>query len=442
MTPSPAEIRAIEKAAYTYGFPMVDSYRIQYSYFVDTADPEYKGTWNRVHSSARVYTPADTAVQTPNSDTPYSMLGADLRTEPLVLTVPAIEEGRYYSLQFVDGYTYNFAYVGSRTTGNSGGRYLLAGPGWTGGTPAGIDAVITSLTEFALVIYRTQLFGPDDLDNVRAIQAGYRAQPLSAFLNRAAPAAAPAPDFPTPLSAQNQKTSPTFFELLDFTLRFAPALPSEQALRARLASIGLTGDGTFDAERLDPEIREAMQSGMADAWTEFAAFKTGKIDTGQVTSGEVFGTPDQLGDNYLYRMAAAVLGIFGNSAEEAIYPGLTTDSDGHPLSGGHDYTLRLGPGQLPPVHAFWSVTMYQMPQSLLVDNPINRYLINSPMLPDLVKDSDGGVTIRVQSRSPGPGQDANWLPAPPGPFVLIMRLYWPRPEALNGTWQPPRLTKA
>ena len=230
--------------------------------------------------------------------------------------------------------------------------------------------------------------------------------------------------------------------MLDFTLRFAPTMSSEEALRARLSSIGVTGDGTFDAERLDPDTRDAMQSGMVDAWTEFKQFKTGKIDTGQVTAGALFGTPDQLGDNYLYRMAGAVLGIFGNSAEEAMYPILTTDADGDPLSGAHNYTLRLGPGQLPPVNAFWSVTMYQLPESLLVDNPINRYLINSPMLPSLVKDSDGGVTIRVQNQSPGPDQEANWLPAPPGPFAMVMRLYWPRPEALDGTWQPPKLTKA
>ncbi len=129
---TPEQARAIAKEAYIYGFPMVDNYRVQYSYFVDKQDPEYKGGWNEIHNTARVYTPEDTAIQTPNSDTPYSAVGADLRAEPLVLTVPPIEQDRYYSLQFVDGYTYNFAYVGSRTTGNGGGKYLLAGPDWTG----------------------------------------------------------------------------------------------------------------------------------------------------------------------------------------------------------------------------------------------------------------------------------------------------------------------
>lgn len=195
------QIREIAEQAYIYGYPMVDNYRIQYSYFVDQANPQYKGSWNEVHSDARVYTADDTTVQTPNSDTPYSALGADLRAEPLVLTVPPIEADRYFSVQFVDAYTYNFAYVGTRTTGNGGGRYLLAGPNWNGTKPDGVDEVVRSDTDFVLALYRTQLFGPDDIDNVKAIQAGYAVQPLSAFLNQPT-AVAPAVDFVKPVSAE------------------------------------------------------------------------------------------------------------------------------------------------------------------------------------------------------------------------------------------------
>jgi hypothetical protein len=166
-----------------------------------------------------VFTPDDTAVQTPNSDTPYSFIGADLRTEPLVLTVPPIEAGRYFSVQFVDGYTYNFAYVGTRTTGNGGGHYLLAGPSWHGEKPEGINEVIHSDTDLALAIYRTQLFGPDDLDHVKQVQAGYQVQPLAAYLNQPPPAAAPPIDFVKPLTLDQQKTSPAFFEILNFAMR-------------------------------------------------------------------------------------------------------------------------------------------------------------------------------------------------------------------------------
>ncbi len=438
---TPEQARAIARDAYVYGYPMVDSYRIQNAYFINTNSPEYKGPWNEVHSVARVFTPADTAVQTPNSDTPYSMLGADLRTEPLVLLVPPMEKDRYYSLQFIDGYTANFAYVGSRTTGNGGGVYLLAGPGWNGTKPEGVDSVIKADTDFALVVYRTQLFTPDDLENVKKVQVGYQVQPLSAFLKKPAPTAAPSIDWPVPLTPDEQKTSIRFFDLLDFQFKYAPVMESEKDVRARFASIGLTGDGTFSTDKLSPEMQKAFADGMTDAWTEFNGFKKDAIDTGKVTSGDVFGSKEELKGNYLYRMAAAVIGIYGNSKAEAMYPVLSTDSDGAPLSGANNYTLTFPDGKLPPANAFWSVTMYKMPESLLVDNPANRYVINSPMLPGLVKNPDGGITLYVQNSSPGADKEANWLPAPTGPFTIFMRIYWPKPEALDGSWQPPKLVR-
>ena len=438
---SPAQAREIARDAYIYGFPMVDSYRIQYAYFVNQQDPEYKGAWNQIHSIARVYTPSDTAVQTPNSDTPYSILGADLRAEPLVLTFPPIEAGRYYSGQFIDAYTYNFAYLGSRTTGNGGGKQLLAGPGWHGDKPTGIDQVISCDTDLALAIYRTQLFNPDDLNNVKAIQAGYQLQPLSAFLNQPPPAAAPPIDFVKPLTADEQKTSLQFFNILNFVLRYAPTLPSETDLRARFATIGIGPDGTFNADALSPEMRTAIQGGMADAWAQLQTLQKDKIATGQVSAGDLFGTAQMLNGNYLYRMAGAVLGIYGNSKQEAMYPVFSNDSTGVPLTGANNYTYRFPPGQLPPVNAFWSLTMYGLPSSLLVANPISRYLINSPMLPSLTKDPDGGITLYIQNQSPGPDKQSNWLPAPAGTFRLIERLYWPKDEALNGQWKPPQPQK-
>lgn len=438
---SPEQARAIAKEAYVYGFPLVDSYRIRYAYFVNKESPEYKGGFNEIHSEARLYTPEDKAVQTPNADTPYSMLGLDLRTEPLVLTVPPVEQDRYYSLQFIDGYTYNVAYVGSRTTGNSGGKYLVAGPNWTGEKPEGIDEVIRFDTDLASVIYRTQLFGPSDLENVKRIQAGYQATPLSVYLNRPAPAPAPPIDFAPPLTPDQQRTSPQFFEILGFTLRTAPTLPEERELRERFAKLGIGPEGDFEADKLSPEMRAAVEGGMADAWAELDKLKRDKIETGEVGSAQFFGTAADLKGNYLYRMVGAVFGIFGNTAAEALYPGIGTDSTGTPLTGANNYVVRLPSGQLPPVNAFWSLTMYEMPQSLLVENPIQRYLINSPMLTSLVPDPDGGYTIYVQNSSPGPGKEANWLPAPKGPFQMIMRLYWPKPDALNGTWKPPQAVK-
>lgn len=186
---SPAEIRQIARDAYVYGFPMVDNYRIQYAYFVDPTNPDYKAPYNQLLNVPRVYTPVDTAVQTPNSDTPYSFVGLDLRREPIVFTVPPIEQKRYWSIQLIDLYTHNFAYLGSRTTGNAGGSFLIAGPNWKGSTPPGITKVIRSETDLALALYRTQLFNAGDLKAAQAIQAQYKVQPLSAFLGRPAPAA-------------------------------------------------------------------------------------------------------------------------------------------------------------------------------------------------------------------------------------------------------------
>jgi hypothetical protein len=438
---SPAEARAIAKEAYVYGFPIVDNYRIQHTYWVDRTNPEYKGPFNQIWNSAKLFTPADKAIQTPNSDTLYSFMGADLRSEPLVLTVPAMEKERYFSVQLIDYYTFNFDYIGTRTSGNGGGSFLLAGPGWKGETPKGVAKVFRSETELAFPTYRTQLFNPGDIDNVRKVQAGYKVQPLSAFVGQPAPKAAPAIDFIKPLTPEQERKSPEFFNTLNFVLQFCPTVPSETALMARFARIGVGAGKTFDASKLSPELKTAVEQGTADAWADFAGVKK-QFEEGKVSSGDVFGTREYLKNNYLYRMAAAVLGIYGNSKQEALYPTYYVDATKQKLDGANRYTLRFAPGQLPPVNAFWSLTMYDEPQSLLVANPINRYLINSPMLPELKRDADGGLTLIIQNESPGKDKEANWLPAPKGPFSMIMRLYWPKEEVVDGKWMQPPLQRA
>jgi len=437
---TPAEARTIAKEAYVYGFPMVDSYRIQYAYFVDSKGAEYKAPWNQIVNTPRVYTPADTAIQTPNSDTPYSFVGMDLRAEPVVLTVPPVEKNRYFSVQLIDAYTFNFAYLGSRATGNDGGSFLIAGPNWKGTPPKGVKKVIRSETDFVFALYRTQLFNPGDLDNVKKVQAGYKAQTLSAFLGTPAPKAAAVIDFIKPLPPEAEKTSPEFFNILNFVLRFCPTNPSETQLMARFAKIGVGAGKTIDASKLSPEMKAAIEQGIADAWADFAGL-TKEFDAGKVTSGDVFGTREYLKNNYLYRMGAAVLGIYGNSKLEAMYPVYAVDEAKQKLDGANRYTVHFAPGQLPAVNAFWSLTMYELPASLLVANPINRYLINSPMLPQLKRDGDGGLTLLIQNESPGKDKEANWLPAPKGPFVMYMRLYWPKQEAVEGKWTAPPLKR-
>jgi hypothetical protein len=275
---------------------------------------------------------------------------------------------------------------------------------------------------------------------VKKVQAGYKVQTLSAFLGQAAPKAAPAINFIKPLTPAEQRTSPEFFNILNFVLRLCPTVPSEIALMERFAKIGVGAGKTFDIPTLTPDTKTAIIQGMADAWAEHAALQK-RIDAQEVSTGEFFGTRQFLKNNYLYRMEGAVYGIYGNSQQEAMYPSYAVDADGQKLNGANRYTIRFAPDQLPPVNAFWSMTMYDFPAQLMVANPLNRYLLNSPMIPQFKKDTDGGFTLYFQNESPGADKEANWLPAPKGPFLLVMRLYWPKEEALEGKWKQPPLKR-
>jgi hypothetical protein len=439
---SSAEARAIAMEAYIYGFPMVDGYRIQYAYFVDRNNTEFKAPWNQIRNIPRAFTPDDKVVQIPNSDTPYSTLGLDLRAEPMVITVPPIEKSRYFSVQLIDLYTFNFGYIGSRTTGNDGGSFLVAGPGWKGAQPLGIKKVFRCETEFALAGFRTQLFNPGDIDKVKKVQAGYKAQPLSQFLGQPAPPAAPTVEFIKPLTPDQERTSPEFFNILNFVLEFCATNPSERELMARFAKLNIGAGKNFDVAKVSAEMKKAVQDGMADAWRAFTEAKK-QVDARKVTAADFLGTREYLRNNYMYRMLAAVLIIYGNSKQEAIYPIYTVDARGQTLDAAQNrYTLRFAPGQSPPVNAFWSLTMYELPSRLLVTNPLNRYLINSPMLPGMKRDADGGLTLYIQHDSPGKDKESNWLPAPSGPFLMFLRLFWPKPEALAGNWKQPPLQRA
>ena len=257
------ETKDIAEQAYVYAFPMIAAYKALYQFNVDRHSGQYKGPFNRVLSTAQVFTPKDTSIVTPNSDTPYSMLQADLRAEPLVLSVPEVEKDRYYSVQLTDMYACNYGYIGSRATGNAAGRYLVAGPSWQGDTPAGIDKVFRCETEFGLVIYRTQLFNPADIDNVKRIQAGYQVEPLSAFLNQPAPPAPPVPDFPKFTESAFKTDFPAY---LDFLLQFCPAVPEEKELRARFASIGIGPGKSFDFKDLSLEQKAEVALGVKEAY--------------------------------------------------------------------------------------------------------------------------------------------------------------------------------
>ena len=433
------EVKAIAEEAFIYGFPMVMNYGTMYEYAIDTASSQYKAPFNRISNTARVFTPQDTAIVTPNSDTPYSFLWMDLRAEPVVLTVPAIDKGRYFSVQLVDLYTHNYGYLGTRTTGNGGGTYMIAGPSWKGDTPKGIDKLIRCETEFSLAGYRTQLFGPGDLDNVKKIQSGYKVQTLSAFLGTSAPPAPAAIDWPK-IDKNLAATNP--FAYLNVILQFCPTVGTaevEKPLRQRFARIGIEPGKPFTTDHLTPdqktELEAGMKSGLEKIKQRLAAF--GKEVNGW-RIGSAFGDRDFYKGDWTLRAAAAMGGIYGNNATEAIYPLLATDSQGNrPDCSKAHYTLTFPKGQFPPANAFWSVTMYDARTQLLIENPIHRYLINSTMLPEMNRNEDGSLPVYIQKDSPGKDKESNWLPAPDGPIFVVMRVYWPKEEALDGTWKPP-----
>jgi hypothetical protein len=443
---TPGETKTIAEEGFIYGLPIVMNYAVMYEYAVDRDSGQFKAPFNQINNEARVFTYKDTAIITPNSDTPYSILWLDLRAEPIVLSVPAVEKERYYSVMLCDGNTFNYGYIGSRATGSDAGDYMVVGPDWNGEAPAGIKKVFRSGTQFSAVAYRTQLFNPEDMPNVVKVQAGYKAQPLSAYLHQPAPPAAPVINFPK-INKELVKTG--FFDYLDFALEFAPAGPEEKDIRAKLARLGIGAGKTFDFKELSAEQQEQVGLGMKDGEVKIEQYlQTGQKDINGWKVGSLFGDRTFYNGDWLKRAAAANGGIYGNDAVEAMYPMTKTLADGEVLDGSkHNYTLTFAADQFPPVNAFWSVTMYDGKAQLLIENPINRYLINSPMLPGIKKNADGSVTLYIQKDNPGADKESNWLPAPNDLIYLVMRLYWPKetpPSILppgEGTWKPPGIVK-
>lgn len=431
-SPTPEEAKTIAMEAWVYLYPMVQNYQTIYQFALNSSGEQYKGPLNEIHNVGRVFTYRDTTIVTANSDTPYSYLILDLRVEPIVVTLPRIETSRYYSLQIVDLYTHNVDYLGTRKDGNEGGRFLIAGPDWKGAAPAGIKRVVRVPTQFAFTQFRTQLFDDKDLTKVKKIQAQYKAQPLSAFLKQAAPPAERQLQFPPIDQAQLDSN---FWRYANFLLQFSPPLPGEEGVRERFARIGVRAAGPWPPTDLSAETLAAIDEGARTARDGL-----GKDALKLTTSIGLFGTPEVMKGKYRERALGALAGIYGNDAEETIYPAFQTDERGQQLDTAmNNYTLTFKPGQLPPVDAFWSVTMYDGRTKLMIKNPIDRYLINSAMLRTLKKDADGGVTLYLQHDSPGRNLESNWLPAPDGPMGATMRLYLPKPDVVNGNWRAPAL---
>jgi hypothetical protein len=436
MGTEPEQARAIAREAIVFAYPMLFNYKTLWEHTQDPTSPGYVGGFGRYRHYARSFTSADVDIVTPNNDTPYSWAWFDLRREPVVLDVPAVHHDRYYVVQLWDLFTFNFGYVGVRATGFDAGRYLIAGPDWDGTAPAGINGVLRSETRIAGTLTRTALFGADDLPNVRDIQARYMIRPLSEFAAQRPPAQAPTLRFP-PWHEQ-RALSAGFIGYLNFLLDLVAPRPDEASLYARFTEIGIGAGRHWDPAAVPPGTLAAIEAGLRDGLDDIAA-KAART----TSSLGLFGSRDDLGEDYLTRAVAAQMGIYGQVAQEAVYGGSRLDAAGHELTADRRYVLRFEKDELPPARFFWSITMYNLPDRHLVANPIDRYSIGD-RTPGIEYGPDGSLEIRLQSDPPADSTGrANWLPAPgQGPFTVIYRMYGPGPAAIDGTWTLPAIRPA
>ena len=428
------QAQAIAKEAYIFHYPLVMYYRTMYLQAIDPKSDSYSGGFGKwLHLG--VSSPKDTDIVTPNNDSPYSYAWLDLRAEPWVLTMPKIEADRFYTSQWNDLWGFVLENAGSVYDGNDGVSILLTSPTWKGEVPDGIKRVIRGDADFLGSLTRTQLIDAADLPNVESVQREYKLQPLSAYLGTPAPAAAPTIQW-KPWKEGLEKTE-EFWSYVNFLLQFTTPNPEDAPVQDRAAKIGLAAGQSWDPAALDPEVREAVAAGMKDALAEL-----GEAAKHLTDPSLYFRTRKDLAGDYFSRALGVLAGIFGNWSSISLYYALLTDEQGNPLDGSqHNYQLRLSAEQIPQVKFFWSFTMYNLPQRWLIDNPIDRYSIGSAT-PGLKTATDGSITLYLGATSPGKDKESNWLPAPEGPFWMVLRTYGPGKSLLDGTRKAPPVKRA
>jgi hypothetical protein len=438
-TVSPAEAHEIAVQAYVYLYPLV------------TMDLTRRQLTNAEHAEGLrgpmneflnipAYPPATMReVVRPNFDTLYSSAWLDLTKEPVIVSAPDTN-GRYYMLPMLDMWTDVFASPGSRTTGTRPGNWAIVPPHWTGRLPEDVDR-IDSPTHYVWIIGRTKTDGPSDYDAVHKIQAGYRITPLSGWGKAPAPVRGkvdPTVDNKTAPKVQvDTMPAGKFFAYAAEVMKLQPPHITDQPILAEIRRIGLEPGKSFDIEKADARVKQALE-GVAEEAQRLMASKVKTI--ARVVNGWSMNTDTMgvYGNYYLKRAIVSQAGLGANLPEDAIYPLNLGDKDGKPLSGANKYMLHFPKGATPPAKAFWSVTLYDM-DGFQVANSLSRFALSSWM--PLVLNSDGSLDLYFQNADPGKSKEANWLPAPSGPFNLTMRIYAPRSEALTGEWNPPPIAK-
>jgi hypothetical protein len=427
------DARSLSYDAYTYLYPLVtmEVTRRQMINVPEGAKPGF-GPPNAFHH-IRAFPPADfRAVVRPNFDTLYSSAWLDLTAGPVVVSTPDTSD-RYYLLPMLDMWTDVFACPGKRTSGTGAQEYVLVAPGYGGEVPAE-KQVIEAPTPWVWLIGRTQTNGSADYAAVNAVQDGFTITPV----NPTEHSIDPDQDTTTePLRLVNEMSAVDFFALACEAMQVHPPHPTDFSINARIANLGIVAGEGFDADRLAATAPSDVEAGATAAREAIAAniAHLGTRANGWTVATEAIGV---YGNSYLKRATIAFGGLGANPPEDAVYPLLLTDGDGDPITGDQDYVIHFDADQLPPVDAFWSITMYDS-EGFQTANELDRFAIGDR--DSLTYNADGSLDIYIQHANPGPEHESNWLPAPSGPLGITMRLYAPRPEALNGTWTPPPVTR-
>jgi hypothetical protein len=421
--------------AYIYGFPMVVMDLTREASLAETPG-EITAPMNQFAVMSRFPDASFRAVPRTGLDTLFATAWADLGPEPLVLSVPDTG-GRYYVIALFDYWSNVFASIGKRTTGTGAKHFLIVGPGWAGATPAGLDGVYRSPTRIVWVNGQMQADGPQECAAVTALQKQYKLTPLSAWGQPyTPPARVPVPaglDTGMPPVQRIQKMDAgDFFGRLARLMKDNPPAAADGPMLKKLARLGLEPGKDFEIVQADPRIARALNRSMAAFKLLEKGVQKLKTKDGWIVIPKDFAN---YGTDYLTRAGIAMIGLGGIQPPDVVYPTAFLDAHDKSLDAANRYVLHFGKDQLPPTQATWSVSMYD-PDGYYVSNAINRYALSAWM--PLKYNADGSLDIYLQTDSPGADKEANWLPAPKqGPFNLTIRVYWPKPEVLDGTWNPP-----
>ncbi|MBL8895440.1 MAG: DUF1254 domain-containing protein [Rhizobiales bacterium] len=434
------DAQSIATDAYIYFYPLItmDITRKQLTN-MEPSPGGIGGPMNRFANIGAFPTADMRVVVRPNFDTLYSSGWVDLTKEPVIVSAPDTD-GRYYLLPMLDMWTDVFASPGWRTTGTGAGDFLVTPPGWTGTVPDGMSH-IPAPTPYVWIIGRTKTDGPSDYDAVHKIQDGYKITPLSQWgKTPVAPEVKidPTIDMKTPPKIQvDTMSGEKYFAYAAELLKLHPPHITDQPIIARLKQIGFEAGKSFDPASADAAVQKAIQAApaVAQQLMKWKMPTLARIANGWSMNTDTMGV---YGNYYLKRALVSQWGLGANLPEDAIYPLNLADGNGQPLDGANNYVLHFEKGATPPVDAFWSVTLYDT-DGFQVANALNRFAVSSWM--PFVYNADGSLDLYFQNASPGADKEANWLPAPKGPFNLTMRLYAPRSDALTGKWNPPPVMK-